>query len=114
MLLKSGNGATPPAAVSRVPAQFPAAAGGSNWKPLSELAWLDSGIPQSLLQVGRLQASEFVNSSPRTGPDQGQDRLPEGVDWRHNRIDDVVLEGLAANFQRNSYGRHLHGVLEQR
>jgi glucose-1-phosphate thymidylyltransferase len=71
------------------------------------LTWLDTGMPESLLQ-----AAEFVATiEARQGL---KIACPEEVAWRQNWIDDRQLDTLAADFAGNSYGRYLRELLRLR
>ena len=70
-------------------------------------AWLDSGLPDSLLEAG-----EFVKViEKRTGLKIG---CPEEIAYRLGFIDIDQLRELAADVAKSDYGRYLLRLAEQR
>ena len=73
----------------------------------SGTAWLDSGLPDSLLEAG-----EFVKViEKRTGLKIG---CPEEIAYRLGFIDIDQLRELAADVAKSDYGRYLLRLAEQR
>ena len=70
-------------------------------------AWLDTGTHESLLEAGL-----FIHTIEKR---QGlKVACPEEIAWRAGWIDDGALARLAAPLAKNSYGRYLQRLLEDK
>ena len=70
-------------------------------------AWLDTGTHESLLEAG-----QFIATMERR---QGlKIACPEEIAWRQGYIDAAALERLGSAMAKNSYGRYLLGLLDDR
>ena len=71
------------------------------------MAWLDTGTHETLLE-----ASQYIETIERR---QGlKIACPEEIAWRQGYIDAAALERLGSAMAKNSYGRYLLGLLDDR
>jgi len=68
-----------------------------------DVAWLDMGTPQGLLDASRLVAAEQENLGVRIG-------VPEQVALRSGWIDREQVLGIADTYGTNDYGRYLRDL----
>ncbi len=72
-----------------------------------DVAWLDMGAPDSLMEAARYVEALVKNQGTRPG-------CPEEICWRMGHIDDQQLEKLADELQGTGYGRYLAGLPDRK
>jgi glucose-1-phosphate thymidylyltransferase len=71
------------------------------------MAWLDTGTHESLLEAG-----QFISTIENR---QGlKVACPEEISYRKQYIDAAQLEALAQPYKKNSYGRYLMQLLDEK